>query len=153
MNSTHTLLIVDDQPENLAVLGDLLEPHYRVIAATSGRRALQLAASESPPDLILLDVTMPEMDGYAVLTRLASRTRPRAPSRWSSSPRATPNSTRSTAWKLGAADYITKPIRPAIVLARVLTQLENKQARVLLQDNQNAHGWPPRSTGACTTTS
>lgn len=135
MKSAFTLLIVDDQPENLAVLGDLLEPHYRVIAATSGQRALQLAASASPPDLILLDVTMPEMDGYAVLTRL----------REDPTTRDIPvvfvtarddDLDEEHGLTLGAADYITKPIRPAIVLARVLTQLENKQARDLLK-NQN----------------
>jgi CheY-like chemotaxis protein len=58
MKPPPTLLIVDDQPENLAALGELLAPLYRVIAATSGRRALQLAASGSPPDLILLDVSL-----------------------------------------------------------------------------------------------
>ena len=135
MNSTHTLLIVDDQPENLAVLGDLLEPHYRVIAATSGRRALQLAASESPPDLILLDVTMPEMDGYAVLTRLREDPTTRdIPVVFVTARDADLDEEHGLT--LGAADYITKPIRPAIVLARVLTQLENKQARDLLK-NQN----------------
>jgi putative two-component system response regulator len=136
MKSTPTLLVVDDQPENLAILSDLLEPHYRVRAATSGQRALQIAASDPRPDLILLDVMMPEMDGYEVLTAL--RRDPAA--------RDIPVifvTARDTALdeeyglELGAADYITKPIRPAIVLARVLTQLENKQARDLLKD-QNA---------------
>ncbi len=136
MNSTHSLLIVDDQPENLAALGDLLEPHYRVIAATSGQRALQLAASEPPPDLILLDVTMPEMDGYAVLIRL--REDPAThdiPVIFVTARDADLDEEHGL--NLGAADYITKPIRPAIVLARVLTQLENKQARDLLK-NRNA---------------
>jgi putative two-component system response regulator len=135
MNSTHTLLIVDDQPENLATLGDLLEPHYRVIAATSGQRALQLAASESPPDLILLDVSMPEMDGYAVLARLrADPATHDIPVVFVTARDADLDEEHGLT--LGAADYITKPIRPAIVLARVLTQLENKQARDLLK-NQN----------------
>lgn len=131
-----TLLIVDDQPENLAALGDLLEPHYRVIAATSGRRALQLASSESPPDLILLDVMMPEMDGYEVLRHLRHDPGTRdIPVIFVTARDAELDEEHGL--KLGAADYIAKPIRPAIVLARVLTQLENKQARDLLK-NQNA---------------
>lgn len=136
MKPQPTLLIVDDQPENLAVLSDVLEPHYRVIAATSGRRALQLAASDSPPDLILLDVTMPDMDGYAVLIRLREEPATRdIPVIFVTARDAELDEERGL--KLGAADYITKPIRPAIVLARVITQLENKQARDLLK-NQNA---------------
>ncbi|MBI4984003.1 MAG: response regulator, partial [Rhodocyclales bacterium] len=64
------MLIVDDGPENLSVLGELLQPSYRVRVANSGRRALQIAASDPKPDLILLDVMMPEMDGYTVFARL-----------------------------------------------------------------------------------
>lgn len=67
------LLIVDDDPVNLGVLGRLLKPHYNVPAAPSGERALQIAASTTKPDLILLDVRMPGMDGYAVLARLRIR--------------------------------------------------------------------------------
>lgn len=133
MNSPATLLIVDDLPENLAALDDLLEPHYRVIAATSGLRALQLAASDSPPDLILLDVTMPGMDGYEVLTRLRADPSTRdIPVIFVTARDADLDEEHGL--KLGAVDYITKPIRPAIVLARVLTQLENKQARDLLKN-------------------
>ena len=136
MNPTYTLLIVDDQPENLAALGDLLEPHYRVIAATSGRRALQLATSEAPPDLILLDITMPEMDGYEVLSRLREDPATREiPVIFVTGRDAELDEEHGL--KLGAADYITKPIRPAIVLARVLTQLENKQARDLLKNRND----------------
>jgi putative two-component system response regulator len=133
MKQTSTVLVVDDQPENLAVLCDLLEPYYHVIAATSGRRALQLAASASPPDLILLDVVMPEMDGYAVLVELRRQPATQGiPVIFVTALDADLDEEHGL--KLGAADYITKPIRPAIVLARVLTQLENKQARDLLKD-------------------
>ena len=131
-----TLLIVDDQPENLAVLSDLLEPHYRVRAATSGERALILAASTPQPDLILLDVMMPDKDGYEVLTEL--RRDPATsdiPVIFVTSRDAALDEERGL--ELGAADYITKPIRPAIVLARVHTQLENKQARDLLKNQNN----------------
>jgi len=136
MTSVSTVLIVDDQPENLAVLSDLLEPHYRVIATTAGRRALQLAAGNPQPDLILLDVMMPEMDGYEVLVALRRDPATRdIPVIFVTACDADLDEEHGL--KLGAADYITKPIRPAIVLARVLTQLENKQARDLLK-NRNA---------------
>ena len=65
-----TLLIVDDAPENLVVLSELLAPHYRVLAATSGESCLRIANIQPTPDLILLDVMMPGMDGYTVLARL-----------------------------------------------------------------------------------
>ena len=70
MNPAPTILIVDDQPENLVVLGDLQEHHYRVRAANNGERALRAVATEPRPDLILLDVMMPVMNGYAVLMQL-----------------------------------------------------------------------------------
>ena len=64
-----TILVVDDTPQNLAVMRDLLEGQYQVKLAPSGARALKIAAA-SPPDLILLDVMMPDMDGYEVCRRL-----------------------------------------------------------------------------------
>ena len=65
-----TVLLVDDIPDNLNVLGELLSPQYRVQIATSGERALQLTHTTSFPDLILLDVSMPGLDGYEVLKKL-----------------------------------------------------------------------------------
>ena len=65
-----TLLIVDDSPENLTVLGELLQDSYTVRAANSGARALELAALQPQPDLILLDIMMPDLDGFQVLARL-----------------------------------------------------------------------------------
>ena len=134
--SQATLLIVDDAVENLTVLSELLRPQYRVLAATSGASGLRVASRQPRPDLILLDVMMPGMDGYAVLAQL----------------RANPASCdiavifltaladaadEERGLQLGAADYITKPITPAVVLARVRTQLQAKQARDWLRD-QNA---------------
>lgn len=131
-----TILIVDDSPENLMVLTELLSPSYRVLAAQSGEKCLRIASGKTRPDLILLDVMMPGMDGYEVLKHL----------------RINPDTRRipvvlltaladlqseEYGLSLGAADYITKPIKPAIVQARVRTQLEAKQARDGLQD-QNA---------------
>jgi putative two-component system response regulator len=129
-----TLLIVDDTPENLSVLSGLLSPLHRVRAVNSGRRALQAAAGQPRPDLILLDVTMPEMDGYQVLRCL--RENPATadiPVIFVTALDSSGDEERGLA--LGAADYITKPIRPSVVLARVRAQLELKAARDLVRDH------------------
>lgn len=132
-----TLLIVDDTPENLTVLGELLQPTYRVRAANSGQRALQIAASDPQPDLILLDVMMPEMDGYAVLAHLREDPRTRdIPVIFVTAMDATEDEEHGL--DCGAVDYITKPLRPAIVMARVRAQLEVKHARDWLKD-QNTY--------------
>ena len=68
--SPKTILIVDDSPENLTVLNELLQPVYLVRVATSGQKALRIAGTAPRPDLILLDVMMPEMDGYQVFEQL-----------------------------------------------------------------------------------
>jgi len=131
-----TILVVDDTPENLTVLGELLESEYRVRVANSGVRALKIAESQPRPDLILLDVMMPEMDGYEVLRQLRSRPTTRdIPVIFVTAMDATEEEEHGL--EAGAVDYITKPIRPSIVLARVRTQLEVKRARDLLK-NQNA---------------
>ncbi|MEW5770762.1 MAG: two-component system response regulator [Pseudomonadota bacterium] len=127
------ILVVDDTPENLAVLGGLLQPRYRVQVANSGTRALAIAARAPHPDLILLDVMMPEMDGYTVLDRLRGDPATRdIPVIFVTALDADEDEERGLA--LGAVDYITKPIRPAIVLARVKAHLELKQARDWLAD-------------------
>ena len=123
-----TILIVDDTPQNLTVLGELLKPLYRVRAVNSGARALQAATTEPRPDVILLDVMMPDMDGHEVLRRLRAESATRnIPVIFITGMDATADEERGLA--LGAVDYITKPINPAIVLARVRTHLELKQAR------------------------
>lgn len=133
MNASPVVLVVDDQPENLAILGELLQTCYRVKVANSGERALRVAASQPQPDLILLDVMMPDLDGYQVLQRL--RSNPLT----SSIPvifvtARDSASDEEKGLQLGAADYITKPIRPLVALARVKTQIENKRARDWLSD-------------------
>ncbi len=129
----NTILIVDDTPENLLLLSELLQPHYRVRAASSGRRALQIATSPPFPDLILLDVMMPEVDGYRVLTQLQSDPQTAAiPVIFVTALDRTSDEERGLA--LGAVDYISKPIKPAIVLARVKAHLELKTARDWLRD-------------------
>ena len=123
-----TILIVDDTPQNLMVLGELLQPQYRVRAANNGERALRTANSDPRPDLILLDIMMPGMDGYEVLQRLRDDDATRdIPVIFITAMSSSENEEKGLA--LGAVDYITKPINPAIVLARVNTHLELKRAR------------------------
>ena len=70
-----TVLVVDDMPDNLSVMSGLLRPDYKVKLANSGERALQIVAGDGKPDLILLDIMMPEMDGYEAITRIRSQDR------------------------------------------------------------------------------
>jgi len=132
-----TLLIVDDVPENLLVLGDLLKDSgYRVRAANSGAMALHYARQEPVPDLILLDVMMPGMDGYEVLARLrADKATRHVPVIFLTA--LTEARDEEYGFELGAVDYITKPIKPIVVLARVRSQLDAKKARDWLQDRND----------------
>ena len=133
---TSTLLIIDDTPQNLAVLGELLRPYYRIRAVNSGERALRAAGTDPRPDLILLDVMMPEMDGYEVLRHLRDNAQTRdIPVIFITAMVATKDEERGL--ELGAVDYITKPFNPSIVLARVRTQLELKQARDRLAEQND----------------
>lgn len=128
INRPSTILIADDISQNLMVLAELLQPHYRVRAVNSGERTLRAARSEPRPDLILLDVMMPGLDGHEVLRRLRVDPETRdIPVIFITALDAAGDEERGLS--LGAVDYITKPITPAIVLARVRTHLELKQAR------------------------
>ena len=132
------LLIVDDVPANLSMLGQLLrDAGFQVKAATSGRAALHYAAQQPRPELILLDVMMPEMDGYQVLAEL----------RQNPATRSIPvifvtalgeASDEQRGFQQGAVDYITKPIKPDVVLVRVCSQLLAKQARDWTHDRNLA---------------
>ncbi len=132
-----TVLVVDDTRTNLSIMGELLSPLYRVRVANSGPHALQAVHTEPRPDLILLDIMMPGMDGYEVMRRL------QADPKLSDIPVIFVTAMGSDddeehGLRLGAVDYVTKPIRPAILLARVKAHLELKHARTWLQ-NQNLH--------------
>ena len=131
-----TILVVDDTPDNLTLMSNLLKDIYKVKIANSGENALKIAASASPPDLILLDIMMPDMDGYEVCERLK-----RNP--------ATSNipvifltakdemTDQKDGLELGAVDYITKPINPLIVMARVKNHLALKAAADFLRDQNH----------------
>ena len=130
-----TLLLVDDTPENLNLLGQILMPHYVVRVASSGARALRVLQGSPKPDLILLDIMMPEMDGYEVLRQIKQQDDTRnIPVIFVTALSDVDDETRG--FQMGAVDYITKPVRPAIVLARVRAHLELKEARDRL-DAQN----------------
>lgn len=125
--------MVDDAPENITVLADLLQPFYRVLAANSGEKALAIAGRDPRPDLVLLDVMMPGLDGHQVFAKL------RADPATTAVPVIFVTVMDSMEAELkglaaGAVDYITKPILPPVVLARVGTHLELKRSRDLLAD-------------------
>jgi sigma-B regulation protein RsbU (phosphoserine phosphatase) len=129
------VLVVDDTPANIQVLMETLKDDYRIVAAINGERALQLAISDPPPDIILLDVMMPEMDGYEVCAKLKADAKTRdIPIIFVTAMSDTQDETKGL--ELGAVDYIIKPISPPVVSARVKSHLELKQAREILK-NQN----------------
>lgn len=128
-----SILVVDDTPDNLSLMAGLLKDDYRVKFAKSGDKALAAVRSASPPDLILLDIMMPGMSGYEVCEQLKKDPATKhIPIIFLTAMDATDDERKGL--DLGAADYITKPISPPIVLARVKTQLENKAAADFLRD-------------------
>lgn len=132
-----TILIVDDDPTILSTMHNILSTEYRVRAANSGERALEVANSEPTPALILLDVMMPGMNGYSVLSQLKKQPSTREiPVIFVTAKEAIEDEEKGL--ELGAVDYIMKPIKPAILLARVKTQLTLKQASDFLQ-NKNEY--------------
>jgi putative two-component system response regulator len=132
-----TILLIDDDPAVLAALNECLRPNYQTRIATRGQCGLDLARMEPRPDLILLDVELPDMKGYAVCAALKqdARTNP-IPVMFLSSHTDVADITEGL--KLGAVDYVTKPVASPILLARVQTHLRLREAHDWLQD-QNAH--------------
>ncbi len=131
MTSKAKLLIVDDTPENLRVLSELLRGDYHLQVATSGERALQLIA-KSLPDVVLLDVMMPEMDGYEVCSRIKSHPE------WRQCvvifvTALSSEEDEQRGLSLGAVDYVTKPFRPALIKARLHNHVELKRHRDFLE--------------------
>ncbi|HEY6272224.1 MAG TPA: SpoIIE family protein phosphatase [Terriglobales bacterium] len=116
------VLLVDDAPANIQVANSILKEAYRIRVATNGAKALELAKGSPAPDLILLDIVMPEMDGYEVCTRLKAAPETRdIPVIFLTGQTETEDETRG--FEVGAVDYIHKPFSPAIVKARVQTHL------------------------------
>ncbi|MBF0454106.1 MAG: PleD family two-component system response regulator [Magnetococcales bacterium] len=120
-----TILIVDDERFNITVLKDLLDPHYDTMVAKNGKQALDRVASANLPDLILLDVMMPEMDGYEVCEQLKKEPRTAAiPVIFITALNQAGDESKGL--KLGAIDYITKPFSPELVLLRVRNHIQFK---------------------------
>ncbi len=129
------ILVVDDEPLNINILVDLLKGEYKMMAAKNGLQALKAARSKNKPDLILLDIMMPEMDGYEVCATLKSDEATKdIPIMFVSAMNEDSDETKG--FELGAIDYITKPISPSILKARVQTQLELKKAQQLIKAQQ-----------------
>lgn len=127
-----TVLIVDDQPTNIHALASLLKEDYRVLTATRGEKALELAQGKQAPDLILLDIVMPDMDGYETCHRLKDNEATRAiPVIFVTALDDDKDEERGL--NLGAADYISKPFNPAIVRARVRNQVNLKLKTDMLE--------------------
>jgi putative two-component system response regulator len=128
-----TILVVDDTPDNLSLMTGLLKDTYKVKAATNGDKALKISQSDTPPDLILLDIMMPEMDGYEVCRRLKADPATREiPVIFLTAKTGVDD--EKLGLELGAVDYITKPISPPIVLARVRNHLALKASADFLRD-------------------
>ena len=128
-----TVLVVDDTPDNLTLVSALLKRDYRVRVAINGEKALTIAFSDMPPDLILLDVMMPGMDGYEVCERLRSDPRTvHIPIIFLTAKSEMEDERKGLG--LGASDYITKPISPPILEARVKTHLAAKAYSDFLSD-------------------
>lgn len=139
MNEFSRILIVDDERQNIKVLTELLRKDYKIMASKAGEQALSAVLGPNPPDLILLDIMMPEIDGYEVCRRL------KADSRSMHIPiifitALDTSDDEAKGFELGAVDYITKPFKPVIVKARVRTHIQLKRKTDLLEHMASIDG-------------
>jgi len=126
MDTKPIVMIVDDAPSNIQLLAGLLKDSYQIKVATGGLRCLELAQAEPQPDLILLDIQMPDLDGYAVCQRLKSlESTQRIPVIFVTGKDQVADEEKGL--NIGAVDYITKPYSPAIVEARIATHITLKK--------------------------
>jgi putative two-component system response regulator len=131
-----TLLVIDDIADNLMLMNEILRDNYKVKGANSGERGLRIAFSDTPPDLILLDVMMPDMDGFEVCRRLKAMPQTEhIPIIFVTAKSDTVDEEKGLA--LGAVDYIVKPISPPIVKTRVKTHLALKDAADFLRSKND----------------
>ena len=132
LHETATILVVDDTPANLSLMTGLLRDDYKVKAAIDGDKALRIAQSDPSPDLILLDIMMPGMDGYEVCRQLKANPHTRdIPIIFLTAKTGVDDEKHGL--DLGAVDYITKPISPPIVMARVRNHLTLKASADFLR--------------------
>lgn len=127
-----TVLVIDDTPSNLSLINQLLRDQYRVKLANNGQRGLELALA-SPPDLVLLDIMMPEMDGFEVCRQLKSNPKTaRTPVIFLTAKIEAAD--EEMGFRLGAVDFIHKPFSPSIVLARIRAHLQVRAWQSFLED-------------------
>ncbi|MES2948304.1 MAG: diguanylate cyclase [Pseudomonadota bacterium] len=128
-----TILVVDDTPANLSLMSSLLKDSYKVKVANRGERALEIARSDAPPDLILLDILMPGMDGYEVCRRLKAQAATKdIPIIFLTAMADVEN--ESMGFALGAVDYIAKPFNKTVVKARIRVHMQLKRQSRLLEN-------------------
>ena len=135
LNEPHkaTILVIDDTPDNLNLMSGLLKDEYKVKVANNGARGFKIAQGDPPPDLILLDIMMPGMDGYEVCERLKHEPCSRdIPVIFLTSKVEVKDEQHGL--ELGAVDYITKPVSPPIVLARIKNHLALKTVADFLRN-------------------
>jgi putative two-component system response regulator len=131
----HTALVVDDSKESLQVLNEVLGDRHKVRLASCGEQALRAMSQKPKPDIILLDIMMPEMDGYEVCRQLKSNAvTAEIPVIFLTAKTRIEDAQRG--FDVGCVDYITKPILPPVVIARVRTHVALKLAREFMR----AHG-------------
>jgi DNA-binding response OmpR family regulator len=135
------VLIVDDTPENIQVLMGTLKDAYAIVAAINGEKALKMAAADPRPDLILLDIMMPGMDGFEVCQRLKADTNTQdIPVIFLSALDDTVNKVKG--FEMGAVDYISKPFQPEEVIVRVNTHLTiNRLKQSLAEKNRELQSY------------
>lgn len=126
------ILIVDDVTSNIQVVANAVKDHYRIKVATTGKKCIEIANDDEAPDLILLDIEMPEMNGYEVCAELKTNPETATIPIIFVTARKT-DTDEEMGLEMGAVDYITKPIHPAIALARVKTHITLKQQRDQLE--------------------
>ena len=137
--SKNTILIVDDEPVNIKALEFVLGDEHNLVYATTGEMALDMARSEPQPDLILMDIVMPGLDGFEVCAELKKDDKTRhipivfLTAKWETSEEA-------KGLELGAVDYIRKPFSPPIIRARIRNHLELKRNRDLLENLSTLDG-------------
>jgi putative two-component system response regulator len=131
-----TILIVDDAPDNITLLSALLRDEYRTLAATTGEAALRISSGDKTPDLILLDIMMPDIDGYEVCRRLKREPKTAdIPVIFLTAKSNVQDEQKGL--ELGAVDYIAKPPSPPIVMARIRTHLHAKQVSDFIRSRRD----------------
>ena len=134
-SAKHTILVVDDSPDSLQLLNAMLKQEFKIRLASNGAQALKAAAQQPRPDAILLDIMMPDMDGYEVCERLKAEDATREiPVIFLTAKTDIEDAQRG--FDVGGADYITKPILPPVVVARLRTHVLLKVARDFIKSQR-----------------